>query len=148
MQKTGILVAMLLGVAGAAQAADVAPATPAPAAPPTTACTNINDFVTTGCPLSWGGVQFYGTIDLGAAYQTHGTPFNKYMHTGIEEFINKNSNKAGYRLAPNGLSQSVVGIKGSEEFAHGLNERIRVDAFYNALTYWAVLIKTLAGGPS
>jgi acetylornithine deacetylase/succinyl-diaminopimelate desuccinylase-like protein len=41
-----------------------------------------------------------------------------------------------------------VFIKDSEEFAHGLNERIRVDAFYDALTYWAVLIKTLAGGPS
>ncbi len=41
-----------------------------------------------------------------------------------------------------------VFIKDSEEFAHGLNERIRVDAFYDALTYWAVLIKTLAGGSS
>ena len=39
-------------------------------------------------------------------------------------------------------------IKDSEDFAHGLNERIRVDAFYDALTYWSVLIKTLAGGPS
>jgi acetylornithine deacetylase/succinyl-diaminopimelate desuccinylase-like protein len=39
-----------------------------------------------------------------------------------------------------------VFIKDSEEFAHGLNERIRVDAFYSALTYWSVLIKTLAGG--
>lgn len=39
-----------------------------------------------------------------------------------------------------------VFIKDSEEFAHGLNERIRVDAFYDALTYWSVLIKTLAGG--
>lgn len=39
-----------------------------------------------------------------------------------------------------------VFIKDSEEFAHGLNERIRVDAFYDALTYWSVLIKALAGG--
>ncbi len=39
-----------------------------------------------------------------------------------------------------------VFIMDSEEFAHGLNERIRVDAFYNALTYWSVLVKTLAGG--
>jgi acetylornithine deacetylase/succinyl-diaminopimelate desuccinylase-like protein len=40
-----------------------------------------------------------------------------------------------------------VFIKDSEEFAHGLNERIRVDQFYNALTYWTVIVKTLAGGP-
>jgi acetylornithine deacetylase/succinyl-diaminopimelate desuccinylase-like protein len=39
-----------------------------------------------------------------------------------------------------------VFIKDSEDFAHGLNERIRVDAFYDALTYWTTLIKSLSGG--
>lgn len=38
-----------------------------------------------------------------------------------------------------------VFIKDSEGFAHGLNERIRVNEFYRALTYWDVLIKALAG---
>jgi acetylornithine deacetylase/succinyl-diaminopimelate desuccinylase-like protein len=38
-----------------------------------------------------------------------------------------------------------VFIMDSEEFAHGLNERIRVSEFYNGLTYWYVLIKALAG---
>jgi acetylornithine deacetylase/succinyl-diaminopimelate desuccinylase-like protein len=38
-----------------------------------------------------------------------------------------------------------VFIMASEEFAHGLNERIRVKEFYNALIYWDVLIKALAG---
>jgi len=38
-----------------------------------------------------------------------------------------------------------VFIMGSEEFAHGLNERIRVNEFYKALIYWKVLIKALAG---
>jgi hypothetical protein len=33
----------------------------------------------------------------------------------------------------------------SEEFAHGLNERIRVNEFNNGLIYWDVLIKALAG---
>jgi hypothetical protein len=41
---------------------------------------------------------------------------------------------------------SGVSIMESEYFAHRLNERIRVDAFYDALTYWFVLIKSLAGG--
>ena len=35
--------------------------------------------------------------------------------------------------------------KESEEFAHGLNERIPVASFYSGLSYWYVLIKTLAG---
>ena len=39
-----------------------------------------------------------------------------------------------------------VFIMGSEEFAHGLNERIRMAEFYKALVYWNVLIKALAGG--
>jgi acetylornithine deacetylase/succinyl-diaminopimelate desuccinylase-like protein len=54
---------------------------------------------------------------------------------------------AVYRSA--GIPTYGVGgvfIKESEDFAHGLNERIRVDAFYDALTYWSVLIKSLAGG--
>ncbi|HEV7614357.1 MAG TPA: M20/M25/M40 family metallo-hydrolase [Steroidobacteraceae bacterium] len=38
-----------------------------------------------------------------------------------------------------------VFIMNSEEFAHGLNERIRVKEFYNGLAYWEVLIKALAG---
>jgi acetylornithine deacetylase/succinyl-diaminopimelate desuccinylase-like protein len=52
---------------------------------------------------------------------------------------------AVYRKA--GIPTYGVGgvfIMDSEEFAHGLNERIRVNEFYNGLTYWDVLIKALA----
>jgi acetylornithine deacetylase/succinyl-diaminopimelate desuccinylase-like protein len=38
-----------------------------------------------------------------------------------------------------------VFIMDSEEFAHGLNERIRVSEFYKGLNYWELLIKALAG---
>jgi acetylornithine deacetylase/succinyl-diaminopimelate desuccinylase-like protein len=37
-----------------------------------------------------------------------------------------------------------VFIMDSEEFAHGLNERIRVKEFYNGLIYWDALIKAFA----
>ena len=43
------------------------------------------------------------------------------------------------------LGVGGVFIMDSEEFAHGLNERIRVKEFYNGLIYWDVLIKALAG---
>jgi acetylornithine deacetylase/succinyl-diaminopimelate desuccinylase-like protein len=36
-------------------------------------------------------------------------------------------------------------LKDSDSFAHGLNERMPVDAFYNGLTHWYVLMKELAG---
>jgi acetylornithine deacetylase/succinyl-diaminopimelate desuccinylase-like protein len=37
--------------------------------------------------------------------------------------------------------------KASEEFAHGLNERIPVASFYASLTHWYVLINDLAAAP-
>jgi acetylornithine deacetylase/succinyl-diaminopimelate desuccinylase-like protein len=37
-------------------------------------------------------------------------------------------------------------LKDSDSYAHGLNERITVDAFYKGLTHWRVLIGELAGG--
>jgi len=36
-------------------------------------------------------------------------------------------------------------IKASDEFAHGLNERIPVQSFYNGLSYWDHLLKALTG---
>lgn len=37
-------------------------------------------------------------------------------------------------------------LKDSDSFAHGLNERLPVDAFYGGLEHWYVLIQALAGG--
>jgi acetylornithine deacetylase/succinyl-diaminopimelate desuccinylase-like protein len=39
-------------------------------------------------------------------------------------------------------------LKDSDKFAHGLNERLPVSAFYNGLTHWYELIQALAGGRS
>ncbi len=36
-------------------------------------------------------------------------------------------------------------IKGEDEFAHGLDERVPVRAFFGALEHWNVLLKALAG---
>ena len=36
-------------------------------------------------------------------------------------------------------------IKANDNFAHGLNERIPVQSFYDELTYWYVLLKEIAG---
>ena len=42
---------------------------------------------------------------------------------------------------------SSLFIKGSDEFSHGLNERIPVASFYAGLEYWYVIVTTLAGKP-
>ena len=48
------------------------------------------------------------------------------------------------------LGYDTVGIGGgaakpNDTFAHGLNERMLVDAFYGGLDHWYVVIKELAG---
>lgn len=51
-----------------------------------------------------------------------------------------------YRAA--GIPTYGVGelfIKDSDDFSHGLNERVPVASFYNGLTHWRVLITELAG---
>ena len=40
---------------------------------------------------------------------------------------------------------SSLFIKGSDEFSHGLNERISVASFYAGLEHWYVLMTTLGG---
>jgi carboxypeptidase PM20D1 len=44
----------------------------------------------------------------------------------------------------------VMGIfmKNSDQFAHGLNERVSVRQFYGALEHWRVMIQMLAGRPA
>jgi acetylornithine deacetylase/succinyl-diaminopimelate desuccinylase-like protein len=51
-----------------------------------------------------------------------------------------------YRAA--GIPTYGVGelfIKDSDDFSHGLNERVPVQGFYNGLTHWRVLLTDLAG---
>src|ERR1700733_8250864 len=99
----------------------VAPVAVAPAA-----CGSIYDFFLTACPLSWYGVTFYGVVDLGGNYQTHGTPLDPNHPAGASYLIGNASTNAvgrisGFQLAPNALSQSLVGMKTSIAIAPGWN---------------------------
>jgi predicted porin len=67
--------------------------------------------------LTWNGITLYGVYDIGIAHQTHGTPLSQAWMVGLEYFIQKNSNKPITSLAPNGLSQSRIGVRGNEPIA-------------------------------
>ncbi len=87
------------------------------AAPPATtevAQTSLTDKILNGGPLTWNGITLYGTVDLGLGYQSHGTPLNDYFGPGLEYLVQKNSNRGIFSAAPNGLSQSKIGIKVEE----------------------------------
>jgi predicted porin len=115
---SALLIAAPLSAATAADMATKAPPPAAATAP--AACGSLWDFISTSCPLSWYGITIYGTVDTGVTWQSHGTPFNGTSSVGQEYLISKNSNRALWGLAPNGLSQSNIGIKGNEKIAPGL----------------------------
>ncbi len=70
--------------------------------------------------LTWHGITLYGGIDMGLAYQTHGTPLSNSAGFGLGYLISKNSNKQYLGAAPNALSSSNIGLKGNEELFPGL----------------------------
>jgi hypothetical protein len=117
---------------GAANAADMdamttkaPPYAVAPAVAPA-ACGSVYDFFLTACPLSWYGVTFYGIVDVGGDYQTHGTPLDPNHPVGASYLLGNSGTNAvgrisGFQLGPNALSQSVVGVKTNEQIAPGWN---------------------------
>jgi predicted porin len=67
-------------------------------------------------PKTTAGVTVYGAIDVGYAYQSHGTPLNGADYTGLNTimFGAKASLKPISTLSEDGLSQSFIGIKVEE----------------------------------
>jgi predicted porin len=119
-----LLAAAGLLVAAAAQAADLPTLKGPPATTPSTvSCfASFYDYMSAGaqdCPLTYMGVTLYGQVDVGAGYSSHGADFNRFYNNGVAELIAKFSQGAKYQLAPNGLSQSNIGLRGKEEFAPG-----------------------------
>jgi len=64
--------------------------------------------------LTWNGITLYGTLDVGVAYQSHGSPLSQDFYPTLNYIIAPNSNKSITTIASNGLSQSKVGVRGVE----------------------------------
>lgn len=63
--------------------------------------------------LTVHGITLYGTVDIGVTYQTHGTPLSNSAGLGLQYLISKNSNHSQFSLAPNAISSSNIGVKGT-----------------------------------
>lgn len=92
--------------------------------------------------LTWNGITFYGTYDIGVAYQSHGTPLSQDWFVGVQYLISKSSNKPITSIAPNGLSQSRLGLRGTES----INEDL--DFIFNAETGFDPQSGNLADAPA
>src|SRR5580698_3338309 len=104
----GAFIAVLLtGVAGAAFADPNAAAKPDCFA----SFSSWLDSSAAACPLSAYGITFYGTIDVGGGYESHGAPFNGDAKTAVSEVISKVNNASRWQGVPSGLTQSNIGVK-------------------------------------
>ena len=141
--KLGIFAATMLASASAlcevdAWAADMIPTT-ASASPKL--CTSLWDFVATNCQLTWQGITVYGTIDVGGGWQSHGAPFDPRSAAGASYRIRRMNRSTLWGLAPNGLSQSTIGIKGTEPIGGSFSFVFAVEAGFDPYSF------RLANGP-
>jgi predicted porin len=120
MIRFGASLAILIAAAstGAAHAADL-PTTKSPeAAPPASCYSSVWNWLNStaaDCPISYMGVTLYATIDGGLGYESNGAGYDKWWNNGVANIITKQSTHGPQWLwTPNGLSQSVVGVKMSE----------------------------------
>lgn len=97
--------------------------------------------LTSADSLTWNGITFYGTIDVGYAYQTHGASYNGNFYPGLNYLIAKGSSNSVSALSNNGLSQSTIGLKGDIPFTDDLSGVFKLDAGFNPLSL------KLADGP-
>jgi predicted porin len=85
--------------------------------------------------LTWQGITVYGTVDVGAIHETHGTPLNADYAQGVEEVISKNSANAVTALAPNGESQSKIGLRGVEPITSDLAGVFKLETGFSPLSF-------------
>ena len=64
--------------------------------------------------LTMYGITLYGTYDIGVAYQSHGAPLSQDFYPGLQYLLGKSSRESQTSIAPSGLSQSKVGLRGKE----------------------------------
>ena len=119
--KPGVFVAVTLAVFAAFFGAQAWPADPmstkaSPAVKDSTpqTCTGLWDFVATNCQLTWQGITVYGIIDVGGGWQSHGAPFDPRSAVTSSYLIQKQNNSPLWAATANGLSNSTIGIKGTE----------------------------------
>jgi predicted porin len=138
MTKLRIFTGIILAVAGASWAVDARAAdTMQMKAPPAAAtsapklCTDPWAFFATDCQLTWRGITVYGTVDMGVGWQSHGAPFDPQSAFGASYMIQKMNRSLMWSLSPNALTNSTIGIKGTEPIGGNFSFVFAVDAGFD-----------------
>ncbi|HEX7838269.1 MAG TPA: porin [Kofleriaceae bacterium] len=65
-------------------------------------------------PITWHGITVYGTVDVSLAHLTHGAPLSNTYPPSLPFVLQNYSNRPITSFSNNGLSQSKLGLSGSE----------------------------------
>src|SRR3954462_11892909 len=139
MTKLAIYTGIVIAVAGAScavdtWAADIMPMK-APAASAPKPCAGAWDFIATDCQLTWQGITVYGTIDAGVGWQSHGAPFDPRSAVAASYLIQKQNRSPIWSLAPNALTNSTIGIKGTKLIAGDFSVVFALDAGFDPYSF-------------
>jgi len=108
--KSTITKLLMTAVSVAAMGAAAQAADPAPAG----VVSNILDGAAPGT-VTVAGITVYGTIDVGAVYNSHSTVGQQgSFYAGNEYPVSKNSNASRWDYQNNALAQSLIGFKGTQ----------------------------------
>jgi predicted porin len=133
--KPGIVPTIILGlVGGVVQTSAETTPTKAPleASDSTSkTCSDAWDFFATNCQLTWQGATVYGAVDGGASWQSHGAPLDPRSAVVASYLIQKQNNSSLWTPAANGMSNSTIGIKGTEPIAGKLSIVFDLDAGFD-----------------
>jgi predicted porin len=136
MRSPALFAAVFLAAGGAscgveAWAADI-PAEPSAAAPKTPkTCTDGWNFISTDCQLTWKGITVYGAVDAGFGWQSHGAPWDPRSAVTASYLVQKQNNNAIWGPAANALTNSFIGIKGTEPIGGNVSVVFALDAGFD-----------------
>ena len=139
MNGVGVSLAILIAAAATAHAADLPSTKPAPASPPPNCYASLWSWLNStaaDCPLSYAGFTVYATIDMGIGYESNGAAFNRAFPNGVQNIITKQSNGPKWLWTPNGINQSVIGIKMSEPIGWGWSLVGTLETGFDPYSFW------------
>ena len=138
MKSSAVFAAVIIATGGAASemkawAANDVPAgtIKATAASGPKPCSDGWGFIATDCQLSWRGIRVYGAIDMGFGWQSHGAPWDPRSAVAASYLIQKQNNSPLWGPAANALTNSFIGIKGTQPVGANLSVVFAWDAGFD-----------------
>jgi predicted porin len=81
--------------------------------------------------LTWHGITFYGVIDVGVQFDTHGAPFTPFRPSAGGNIVRQSSRGSVTGLASSNMGQSRVGLQGTEAVGEGWTAVFQIETFFN-----------------